>query len=396
MKKSEDGTGLIGDVVRVAHDNVASMGRALRRVLPLPGQRPRAHTAVPRVIGAPAGIDHLPEIEVAPSDATIAIRVVDYSADRRESSEVTVSGLTAWLAEPVPEWVAVRWINVDGHHPWIVDQFRLALGIHTLAAEDVLHVPQRPGVEPYDEHVFVKLRLLMLVGGELTSEQVSMFVWDKCLLTFQERAGDVWEPLRKRLARPGSPLRDSGATFLMYALLDAAVDHCFPLLEHYSDGLEALEEAILEDPRTELLHQIHRFRHELVAVRRVLWPTREMVDALMRDDTGLISERTQTYLRDVHTHAVQLLDILESEREVCSGLTDLYMSGISNRMNEIMKVLTIMATLFIPITFVAGVYGMNFEHIPELRWAWSYPVFWCVCLAVVSGLLWFFRRRGWI
>ena len=186
-----------------------------------------------------------------------------------------------------------------------------------------------------------------------------------------------------------------GSSYLLYALLDALVDHCFPILENYGELLEELEAAVLDDPKPEVQGQIYRVKRELAILRRVLWPLREVVNELQRDDTEEIAAPVRAYMRDVYDHAVQVMDILESYREQAGGLNDLYMASVANRMNEIMKVLTLMASFFIPITFVAGVYGMNFEHIPELSWKYSYAGFWAICLAIAGALLWYFRRRGW-
>jgi magnesium transporter len=187
-----------------------------------------------------------------------------------------------------------------------------------------------------------------------------------------------------------------GSAYLLYTLLDAVVDHTFPLLESYGDLLEEMEVAVIDDPKPDIQRQIHRIKRELVVLRRVLWPLREVVNELHRDETERIPKEVKTFMRDVYDHAVQVMEIIETYREQAGGLNDLYMSAVSNRMNEIMKVLTIMASFFIPITFVAGVYGMNFEHIPELAWKYGYPTFWIVCLSVISGLLIFFRRKGWL
>ncbi|MEX1368203.1 MAG: magnesium/cobalt transporter CorA [Nannocystaceae bacterium] len=376
--------------------NVVQYGRAVGAALRLPGWGPAERVHHPRVPGAASGIEHLPEIDTPPDPSTIRIRVIDYAPERVEEHAVELDQLEAWLSTDIPAWITVRWINVDGLHPWVVERFRQALSLHTLSAEDVLHVPQRPALEHFSDHLFVKARLLMMVGDKLVAEHVSLFVHERTLVSFQEREGDVWEPLRERIRREGSAIRGGTTGFLMYAMLDAAVDHCFPLLERYGDMLEDLEDAIMLEVATPQLLRVQQLRRELLAIRRVLWPTRELVDALQRDEAGRLPDSTRTYIRDVYSHVVQLIDILEAQREMCSGLSELYMSQVSNRMNEIMKVLTIMSSLFIPVTFLAGVYGMNFEHIPELHWAFAYPVFWAVCVTAVVSLLWLFRRRGWL
>ena len=319
---------------------------------------------------------------------------MDYGPTLLESHES--QDLDALLKTPKPDGCKVRWINVDGIHPQIINRLRMAYNFHTLAAEDILHIPQRSKMELYEGHVFVVVHMLMLRDGALVDEQVSFVMFEDTILTFQERPGDVWDPVRKRLSSPESRLRKGSAGYLLYALLDAVVDHVFPILEHFGDRLEEVEERIMERPSDGELKALYEIKRELVLLRRVLWPLRQVTDDLHRsEDTG-IKANTRTFLRDVYDHTIQALDIVETYREMTGGLTDLYMSALSHRMNEIMKVLTIMASLFIPITFFAGVYGMNFEHIPELGWRWSYPAFWVLCLSTLAGLVLYFRRKGWL
>jgi magnesium transporter len=230
----------------------------------------------------------------------------------------------------------------------------------------------------------------------LDTEQVSVFLYDRVLITFQERPGDLWQPIRARLEIDSLRIRKSGTGYLLYSLLDAVVDNCFPVLEYYGDTLEALEELTLDNPTSELQRNIHRIKRELASLRRIVWPMREVVDNLYRDEGGRIAESTRPYLRDVYEHTIQIVEIIESYRELASGLTDLYMSAVSNRMNEIMKVLTVMASVFIPLTFIAGVYGMNFQFMPEVAWRWGYPMVWGLFILLTLGMLLFFRRKGWI
>ena len=305
--------------------------------------------------------------------------------------------MRSFLAEPKPDWVKVRWINVDSLHPFVVNQLREAFGIHTLAAGKVdLNTPQRPKLETYENHLFIVVRMLMLREERLLNQQVSLFLFPGLLITLQEAPGDVWDPIRQRLQKIGSRLRTNDASYLLYALLDAVVDHCFPILENYGEILERLEAEILENPSPRAQQRLHGIKRELSLLRRVVWPLREVVNELHRDETEEISQPVKAYMRDVYDHAVQVMDIVETYREMAAGLNDLYMSAVGNRMNEIMKVLTIMASFFIPITFVAGVYGMNFENIPELHWKYSYPLFWVICLTIVAALLVYFYRKGWL
>lgn len=322
------------------------------------------------------------------------MRCIDYSPQRVHAYDV--DDLDAFLAEPRPGWAAVRWINIDGLHPYVINRVREVIGMHTLAAEDALHVPQRPRLELYNDDLFIIARMLRLVEDKLVSEQISLFVKEGLVVTFQEMHGDVWQPIRDRINIEGSMLRKNDPSYLIYALLDAVVDHCFPILERYGDLLEKLEYDILLSTEVAELHRIHAIKHELSVLRRVLWPTREVLDSMRNTELSIVSDITRTYLRDVYEHTVQIVEIIETFREMAGGLTDLHMSAMSNRMNETMKVLTIMATLFIPITFLAGVYGMNFKYIPEFGWRFAYPVFWGVCLVNFAGLLWYFRHKGWI
>ncbi len=379
---------------------VAGVGKLIGTTLnaplhiPLPGMhQPGSRQRRPKP-GARAGIEHLDDINTPPPAGAVHIRCIDYSADRVQVSEA--QDVRKFLAQPRPDWVKVRWINIDGLHPYVINQFKLAFKLHTLAAEDVMHVPQRPKVEVYEDHLFVTARMLMLKNHHLHSEQVSIFHFKDTLLTFQETRGDVFDPIRERIQKPGSRHRQNATGYLLYSLLDALVDHCFPILEAYGEVLEGVEHHVLKNPKPQVLQHIHAIKRELGVIRRVVWPTRDLLDELERDEAGRLSDIAKTYLRDVYDHAVQIMDIVETYREMANGLTDLYMSTISQRMNEVMKLLTIISTVFIPITFLAGVYGMNFDRIPELQWPYFYWVFWGICLSVVGGLMVFFYRKGWL
>jgi magnesium transporter len=344
--------------------------------------------------GAPAGIDHLESAALPPKPGEIRIRVIDLCESQVETR--WFEDVDSFAAEPRPEWSKLRWIDVDGVHPYVVKRLQKLYGLHTLAAEDVLHMPQRPRVDAYGDHLFIVARMFMLRDDHLSDEQVSLFVKDGVLVSFQELDEDVWNPIRERLEYEDSKLRRGDVSYLAYALLDATVDHCFPILEAYGEKLDAIEDAATDTSPVELLHRVHDIKRELTLLRKAVWPMREVMGELSREDQILVSRETRTYLRDVYQHCVQIIDILETFRELASSLTDLSLSMASNRMNEIMKVLTIMSSLFIPITFLAGVYGMNFDHFPELHWKYSYFGFWGICLAATTGLLWFFRRKGWL
>lgn len=399
MTKSKGAVEQVGAAVGRAADRVvAGAGHALGSLFSLHGRRrtgERRATSRPPP-GTAAGIEYAAQgrIETPPEPGEVRIRVTDFC---EAGVEITEQADCAQLAaDPWPAEGESRWVDVTGLHPYVIDKLRLAYGFHTLAAEDVLHVPQRPRVEPYPGHLFLTLRMLQILERRLEVEQVSLFLLDRVVLTFQERPGDVWDPIRARLEKKGSRLRGRDVSFLSYALLDAIVDHGYPLLEHYGEVLEGLEAEVMDDPDADVLREVQVIRRELSMLRRTLWPTRELLDTLMRSEDVELPEVTRTYLRDVHGHAVQIIDIIEVHRELCGTLTDLYMSAVSNRMNEVMKTLTVIATLFIPLTFLAGVYGMNFKYIPELDQRWAYPAFWGVCISLAVALLVYFRRRRWL
>jgi magnesium transporter len=351
--------------------------------------------------GSPPGLGPQ-DLSALPSTPGAArITCIDYSPDKVQIEEV--DDLAGFIARQRPDWSSVRWINVDGHSDLgvirtLAEKYRL----HPLAIEDVLHLPQRPRVQAFEEdgsyqaRLFVIVREMKLVGGSLHTQQISLFVGHRTVLTFQETPGDVWDPIRMRIQTAGSQLRRADASFLAYTLLDAIVDEVFPILEHFGDRLEDLEDLVLQRPGPDAAREIHHIKRELLLVRRAMWPMREVLQKMQREPHECFSEITRTYVRDVYDHAVQIIDIVETYREVATGLTETYMTAASNRMNEIMKVLTIMGTIFIPLTFLAGVYGMNFHYFPELDWPWSYPLFWLISLLLAGGMVAWFRHRGWL
>jgi magnesium transporter len=358
--------------------------------------------------GTPAGIDseQLCAVPSISRDVAVKVTVINYSPD--QVSVHTVNDIDRFVEGHRPEWSKVSWINVDGlTDPKSIRALADKYELHPLALEDLLHVPQRPKVDAYGEgpsglpgthpaRLFVVARMLQLIEGQLASEQISFFVGHKTLLTFQERPGDVWDPIRHRLGKANSQLRRHDASFLLYALLDAIVDHCFPILESYGDRLESLETEVLAGAGQEAMARIHRLRRELLLFRREVWPMLDVIRTLQREPHECLGETTRTYLRDVHDHILQIIDLGDTYREFAAGLAETYMSSLSIRMNEVIKVLTIITTIFIPITFLAGVYGMNFRHMPEEDWVWAYPAFWTVCVLLAGGMLILFRRKGWL
>lgn len=327
------------------------------------------------------------------------IRVLAYNAEKFVEQDIAdPEELRTFLGH----W-HVLWVNVDGlGDARTLEQIAAIFHLHPLAMEDVVNVHQRAKVDTFGERTFMVTHM-MRVGDHLESEQVSLFLGPDFVITFQESPGwDCLEPVRERIRKHVARVREGGAGYLAYAILDAVIDHYFPVLEAYGERLETLEDRIMAQGDRSVVAEIHDMKRELLYVRRAIWPQREALNTLVRDDIPHINAETRLYLRDCYDHCVRLIDLLETYREVCSDLMDLYLSSISNRMNEIMKVLTIISTLFIPLTFIVGIYGMNFNsdvspwNMPEVKWYYGYPLCLALMAIIAVGQLFFFRHKGWI
>jgi magnesium transporter len=336
-------------------------------------------------------------IQAHPDAEQPTIRVIAY--DSREVIEQSIDNL-ADIPALLAKW-PVSWINVDGlGSTKTVRELGDLFGIHPLALEDVVNVHQRAKVEDFETQLFIVVRMGHS-NSRYQSEQMSLFVGENYVLTFQERAGDCFDPVRQRIRGGRGRIRTRGPDYLAYALIDAGVDSYFPILMDYGDRLDELEDEITLRHVPGLVERIHELRGELRELSRDVRPHRDAIGVLIRDEHPLISEETRVFLRDCADHAYQLDDLLNVYREFCAELRDYYLSNVSNRMNETMKVLTIIATIFIPLSFVAGLYGMNFDtsspwNMPELGWRYGYPVVLAGMVAIAGALLWFFRHKGWL
>lgn len=343
---------------------------------------------------SPPGIEHLEQANEAPAKGIVHISTIDFS--EKQHQEQVHDSIDQLIEAQRPDWSTTRWIDIQGVHPYVLKQIQEHYGIHPLAAEDALHVPQRPKVEEYDNSLFVILKMLRFEGRKLINEQISFFFLGDTIITIQETKGDVWERVRQRTQKDVSRFRQYGTPYLFYALIDAIIDHIFPFLDLYFDSIDSLEQEILEKPSPDTQSRIHAIKRELAYLRQAIWPMQKVISTLAKDEFEKLPAEVENYFRDVYDHATQASEALDMYRETANGLQDLYMAATSNKMNEVMKALTIMASLFLPLTFIAGVYGMNFEVIPELQWRYSYLVFWIVCLSSLGCLLWYFKRKGWI
>jgi magnesium transporter len=290
------------------------------------------------------------------------------------------------------------WVEVQGYgDEELLRRIGAAFAMHPLALEDVVNAPQRPKAEAYDEHLLLIARMARVGEGlELEIQQLAILVGADYVVSFQERYGDELEPIRRRLREGIGPMRSAGAGYLGYALFDAVVDAYYPVLEVLSDKLEHLEERVLAHPTPRTLDRLNRIKADLILLRRGAWPQLETVNRLLRDESRFLGQDARVYLRDTADHCAQIVDVIDSHRERVNGLMNTYLSVVSNRTNEVMKVLTIMASIFIPLTFLAGIYGMNFEFMPELHRPWAYPLLLLVMAGTAGGMLLFFRRRGWL
>ena len=323
------------------------------------------------------------------------INIIDYDEARIEEKEVE----TVEECFPFRDSPSVTWINIDGVHDLeLVGKIGEYFNIHPLTLEDIVNTGQRPKLEDFENHIFIVLKMLYCepVKDEVEAEQVSLIVGSNFVISFQERVGDVFNPVRERIRKGKGRIRRAGADYLAYALIDSIVDNYFVILEQLGEGIEDVEQELATNPTQDTLQNIRVFKKEMLFLRKSVWPLREVVNSLERGELALFHESTGIYLRDVYDHIIQIIDTVESYRDMLSGMLDVYLSSISNKMNEVMKVLTIFASIFIPLTFFAGIYGMNFTFMPELGWPWGYFAALGFMALVGISLVIYFRRKKWL
>jgi len=339
----------------------------------------------------PGTLVHTGEQKVGKARVTI----IDYDEEQIQEREVA----TVEECFPFRDSPSVTWINIDGVHDLeLVEKIGKYFNVHPLVLEDIVNTSQRPKLEDFGNHIFVVLKMLYYdkEKNELEAEQVSLIVGENFVISFQERVGDIFEPLRERIRKSKGRVRKSAADYLAYALIDIVVDNYFVILEQFGERIEDTEQELATNPAIETLQSIRVFKKEMIFLRKSIWPLREVVNSLERGESSLIHESTGIYLRDVYDHTIQIIDTVESYRDMLSGMLDVYLSSISNKMNEVMKVLTIFAAIFIPLTFIAGLYGMNFGFMPELTWHWGYFAVLGFMAFVGILLVVYFRRKKWL
>ncbi len=340
----------------------------------------------------PGALVHIGERKVEKTE----IRILDY--DEEHLQEVEIETVDECL--PFKDKPTVTWTNVEGiHEVEVLERFGDCFGLHPLTVEDVLNTDQRPKVEDFGEYIYIVLRMISYNDDreEVVTEQTSLVLGPNFVISFQEGpGGDVFDPVRERIRTGKGRMRKMGPDYLAYSLVDSIVDNYFTVLERLGENIEFLEDELVTNPRPETLQTIHDLRREMIFLRKSVWPMREVISALERGESSLIQDSTRIYLRDVYDHTIQVIDAVETLRDMLSGMLDIYLSSISNRMNEVMKVLTIIATIFIPLTLIAGIYGMNFQYMPELGWRWGYPLVWAAMIVIGGLMLLYFRRKKWL
>jgi len=325
----------------------------------------------------------------------VLITIMDYNEKSYEFKDVEkVEEIFPYKDNP-----NVTWINIYGlHDTTILEKIGDHFGIHQLVLEDVANTTHRPKIEIYDDFLFIVLKMIWYNENdqELQAEQISLIFGKNFVLCFQERKGDIFNSIRERIKIPNARLRKYGADFLTYRIMDIIVDNYFLVLEKLGDEIEILDEEVLNYPERDTIQKIYELKRNLIFLRKSIWPLREVVSNITREESTLFKKATSPFLRDLYDHVIQAIDTIETYRDLVSGLLDMYMTNISNKMNEVMKVLTIIATIFIPLTFLAGIYGMNFDYMPELHWPYSYPILLLGMIAVFSGMIIFFKRKKWL
>lgn len=325
----------------------------------------------------------------------VRITLMDYNEKQYQEKEVA----TVEECFPFKDTPTVTWINIDGiHDEAVIEKIGTHFGVHPLILEDIMNTTQRPKMEDFGDYVFLVLKMFNYdeKNNEENIEQMSLILGRNFVISFQEKQGDAFDPVRERIRKGNSRLRKTGSDYLAYALIDAIVDSYFFILEKLGERIEFTEDELVSDPRPATLQEIHNLKREMIFLRKSVWPLREVISGLERAESSLIQKSTGIFIRDVYDHIIQVIDNIETYRDMLSGMLDIYLSSVSNRMNEVMKVLTIIATIFIPLTFLAGVYGMNFKFMPELGWRWGYFAIWVVMVVVAVFMLVHFKRRKWL
>jgi magnesium transporter len=341
---------------------------------------------------APGTLVHVGEKKVE----KVIIKVVAYNSEQIVEKELSsVEECMAFKDQPGTN----LWINVDGlDRVEVIGKLGNYFNIHPLTLEDVLNTWQRPKMEDYESYIYTVLKMMLLdtEKEKIVLDQISIVIGPNYIISFMERGVDIFDPLKERLRNPASRLRKNGVDYLAYGLIDAVIDNYFLILEHFEEKIEELEDELVIHPTPETLKTIQKYKREMIILRKSIWPLRELISGLQKVESEIIAETTRIYLRDIYDHTIRVIDSIEDFREILSSMVDIYLSSVSNKMNDIMKVLTVIATIFIPLTFIAGVYGMNFEYMPELKLRWGYPAAIMFMTLVGTTMFTYFKKKRWV
>jgi len=342
-------------------------------------------------IGLPPGsVVYLGEKKVE----TVTITLTEYDENKVETYAIkTIAEIAPFTDTPQVTWVSVCGLHETEFLKQVGEKFK----IHPLVLEDILNIDSRPKIEITDDYLFIVMKRLIFDAEQKTleTEQVSFILGRTFLFSFSEKNDAVFNPIKERIANQLGKIRKRGSDYLLYVLMDIVVDHYFVVLEKLEERIETLDESVINNPERTQIESIYNLRNLLLTIRRSIWPFREMVSQLMKNDSDLFDDSIEPYLRDLYDHTIHITETIEQQREITNGLMEIYLSMMSNKMNEVMKVLTVIATIFIPLTFIVGIYGMNFPNMPEMKWPWAYFAVWGVMIAVTSLMLIYFKRKKW-
>lgn len=340
---------------------------------------------------APGSLIHIGDQK----NETVQISLLSYTEDGFKEISVDINDMSML----VPTKSEIYWISVEGiHNVDVIKNLGEVFGLHPLVQEDILNTDHRPKIENYDEYVYIVAKLLLYDENqtEYTNEQESFILGENYVISFSERKTEIYSPIKERIRKSAGYIRKMGSDYLLYSLLDVIVDNYFNVLEKLSDEIEIAEDELISNPSPHTLKVIHKFKMQMLYIHKAIWPLREVIGVLERNETSLVKESTSLYIRDLYDHIIQIMETVETLRDILSSMLDMYLSSISNRMNEVMKILTIISTLFIPLTFIVGLYGMNFRYMPELNWPFMYPVVWVIMITIVIFMISFFKRKKWL
>jgi len=340
----------------------------------------------------PGSLIHVGDVQ----DAETQMSMIDYSVDNIVEQQIhSIDEILKYKDSDTVTWVIIEGLTNTA----VVERIGAIFGIHQLVLEDILNTHQRPKFEEYDDHLYIVLKALLSEGEKfkVAYEQVSLLVLKNFVFVFKEKQDELFKSVQQRIKTSKGRFRSLGADYLTYVLLDTIVDQNFILLDSLDDAITTIEDSLLtSEPARDTLHTIQMLKREIISVRKTVSPIRELLAGMLRSESELINEKTHIYLRDVSDHAIRVIESVESYRDILTGLLDIYISSVSNKMNEIMKVLTVFAAIFIPLTFIAGIYGMNFEYMPELHWKWAYPALWAIFILIPIVLLVYFKKKQWL